>query len=188
MNKEFVVVQKMELLPNEELMDLVDKVCQCVGEFRTKSERKVNLIGIFDDHIVVKDFDTGRCFKMQMERAEDGTVKVDGQMVEVRQTFVEVGKGKDKDTEGGKDHGKDKQEVGVQCSSCDYKGKGEVGGKCPQCGAKLAAMAEEGSEGAKDKKPTEDKEDEKTEKRATPHFTIVPIAKSTESLWKGVLF
>jgi hypothetical protein len=186
MNDEFVIVEKMELLPNEELMQLVDKVISSVDGFRTKSERKVHLIGIFDDHIIVRDNDGGRCFKMNMSRGQDGLVELDGTLIEVQQKFVEVDKDKKEDDK--KVDEKDKQEVPVQCSSCEYKGKGEVGGKCPQCGAKLVAMAEEGTEGAKEKEPPKDKEGEKTEKRAKPHHNVVRISKSKESLWKGVIF
>lgn len=84
-----VVVEKVDLVEGEELMDLAKKVMVAITQNKGKTKRSLGLLGIFKDHIVVRDFEDGKLFRMEMKRDDDGNVLLDG-MDEVKQTFSPV--------------------------------------------------------------------------------------------------
>lgn len=93
--KAFVEVTKVDLMDGEELMDLAKKVMSAITQHKGKLRKSIGLLGIFKDHIVVRDFDSGKLFRMEMKRDDRGSVNLDG-MVEVRQVFVPVKQAKEK--------------------------------------------------------------------------------------------
>ena len=89
--QEFVQVHKVDLLDGEELMDLAKKVMAAITQHRGKIKKSLALQGIFKDHIVVRDMEDGRLFRMKLARSDKGEINLEG-MEEVRQTFVPVKK------------------------------------------------------------------------------------------------
>lgn len=87
MGKALVAINKVELLDGEELMDLAKKVMAAITQNRGKIKKSLGLVGIFKDHIVVRDFENGQLFRMEMKRDDAGNVQLDG-MEEVRQVFM----------------------------------------------------------------------------------------------------
>jgi hypothetical protein len=85
----YVQVSKVDLVEGEELMDLAKKVMAAITQNKGKTNRSLGLMGIFKDHIVVRDFEDGKMFRMEMKRDETGSVLLDG-MEEVQQKFVPV--------------------------------------------------------------------------------------------------
>jgi len=83
----FVQVQKVDLVEGEELMDLAKKVMAAITQNKGKTRKSLGLLGIFKDHIVVRDFEDGKLFRMEMKRDDGGNVLLDG-MEEVQQKFV----------------------------------------------------------------------------------------------------
>lgn len=91
--KQHVRVQKLALRPGEELWDFIDAICTAVSTNRVllaDGSLDAWLQGIFDDHVIVQDFNTGRLFKADFVRNEKGEFEF-GEPVEVRQEFVPVG-------------------------------------------------------------------------------------------------
>lgn len=90
----FVRVGKLALREGEELMDFVHAMIGAVMTDRivlADGSLDAWLEGIFEDHVVVRDANTGRLFKATFERGADGSI-VFGEPVEVRVAFVEVPK------------------------------------------------------------------------------------------------
>lgn len=90
----FVRVGKLALREGEELMDFVHTMIGAVMTDRiilADGSLDAWLEGIFEDHVIVRDANTGRLFKAPFERAEDGGIAF-SDPVEVRVAFVEVPK------------------------------------------------------------------------------------------------
>lgn len=87
----FVQVSKVDLMDGEELMDLAKKVMAAITHHRGKIKKSLALQGIFKDHIVVRDLEDGRLFRMKLSRSDKGEIALEG-MEEVRQTFTPVKK------------------------------------------------------------------------------------------------
>ncbi len=92
LSKRWVPVQKLSLRPGEELMDFVDAMIAAVQTNRVvlgDGSLDVWIQGIFEDFVVVMDFNTGKLFKSKFERAESGEFTFE-EPIEVRSTFVPV--------------------------------------------------------------------------------------------------
>ena len=92
MSKHFVRVRKFELREGEEVWQFVDAMWQAVQTNRiTLAGGSLDawLKGIYEDYVIVEDFNTGRLFKTPFTRAEDGEIAF-GEAVEVRMEFVPV--------------------------------------------------------------------------------------------------
>ncbi len=88
--KRFVQVEKLSLRPGEELMDFVNTMIGAVQTNRivlADGSLDAWLQGIFDDHVIVQDWNTGRFFKAGFERGSDGSI-VFFEPVEVRMEWV----------------------------------------------------------------------------------------------------
>lgn len=86
MNK--IEVCKVELTEGEELQGMIKKVIDAITRSKGKTKKSLHLAGIYKDHIITRDFESGRFFKMKMER--DGDVIKLSDEAEVRQVFVPV--------------------------------------------------------------------------------------------------
>jgi hypothetical protein len=95
--KHHVAVAKIDLREGEELMDFVwtmmsavqtDRIVLADGSFDAW------LVGIFNDHVVVEDGNTGRLFRADFSRTEKGEIAF-SEPVEVRMVFVPVERGDD---------------------------------------------------------------------------------------------
>jgi hypothetical protein len=90
--KQHVAVAKFALREGEELWDFVDAIWMAVQTNRVilaDGSLDAWLVGIYDEHVIVQDGNTGRLFKASFTRNEKGEFSF-GEPVEVRQTFVEV--------------------------------------------------------------------------------------------------
>lgn len=93
-DRRFVRVGKLALREGEELMDFVHTMIGAVMTDRivlADGSLDAWLEGIFEDHVIVRDANTGRLFKAPFERGEDGSIAF-SEPVEVRVAFVEVPK------------------------------------------------------------------------------------------------
>jgi hypothetical protein len=91
-DRRFVRVGKLALREGEELMDFVHAMIGAVMTDRivlADGSLDAWLEGIFEDHVIVRDANTGRLFKAPFERGEDGSIAF-AEPVEVRVTFVEI--------------------------------------------------------------------------------------------------
>jgi len=87
-----VQVGKLSLRPGEELMDFVWTMMDAVQTNRivlADGSLDAWVQGIFDDHIIVQDGNTGRMFKSTFTRAEDGSISF-AEPVEVRMEWVPI--------------------------------------------------------------------------------------------------
>jgi hypothetical protein len=94
-------VKKLELREGEELMDFVWTMMGAVQTDRiilADGSLDAWLVGIFNDHIVVEDGNTGRLFRADFTRNEKGEIAF-SEPIEVRQVFVPVER--PKEDEGG---------------------------------------------------------------------------------------
>lgn len=105
MSKQAIVeVTKVELVEGEELQGLIKKVIDAVGRHKGKVSKSLGLTGIYKDHVIARDFETGRFFRMKMVREGADVVLSDAE--EVRQVFVparqktEKGSGRVSEAEG----------------------------------------------------------------------------------------
>lgn len=88
--KHFVQVGKLSLRQGEELMDFVNAMLEAVQTDRiilADGSLDAWLQGIFDDHVIVQDWNTGRFFKAGFERGSDGSIAF-SEPVEVRMEWV----------------------------------------------------------------------------------------------------
>lgn len=83
-----VEINKVELADDEELQTMIKKVMDAVARSKGKTKKSLQLVGIFKDHAITRDFETGKFFKSAMTR--DGEVIKLDEAVEVRQVFVPV--------------------------------------------------------------------------------------------------
>lgn len=86
---EFIQVEKLDLREGEELQEFISSVWKALTRHRERTNRSLMLRGIFEDHVVTKDVENGRLFKMQFKRDKGGFIEF-GETQEVRQTFVPV--------------------------------------------------------------------------------------------------
>ena len=91
-DRRHVQVGKLALRPGEELMDFVWTMMDAVQTDRivlADGSLDAWLHGIFEDHVIVQDGNTGRMFKAEFTREGDGTIKF-SEPVEVRMEWVPV--------------------------------------------------------------------------------------------------
>lgn len=90
--KEFVRVRKLALREGEELWDFVHVMCAAVQGDRVllaDGSLDVQLIGIYDDYVIVQDWNTGKLFKSTFTRGSDGII-VFSPPIEVHVEFTPV--------------------------------------------------------------------------------------------------
>lgn len=88
-----VRVSKLKLREGEELWQFMDAIWNAVQTNRivlADGSLDAWLVGIYDDHVIVEDGNTGRMFKSVFTRTADGEFSF-AEPVEVRMVFVEVG-------------------------------------------------------------------------------------------------
>ncbi len=84
-----VAVSKVELLDNEEMLVFAEKVIDALETEEAQLSRRPELRGIFADHVIFQDIESGRYYRRALSRANDGDVAL-GEAVEVRQVFAPV--------------------------------------------------------------------------------------------------
>lgn len=91
-DRTFVRVGKLALQEGEELMEFVWTMISAVQTDRiilADGSLDAWLEGIFDDHIIVRDGNTGRLFRADFARGADGSIAF-AEPVEVRVQFVPI--------------------------------------------------------------------------------------------------
>lgn len=91
MRNEKVQIQKFELPPNMEMLDFAGLVMQEVADVAKREEKDIGLIGIFSDHVVVKDWQSGETFKMDLI-VSGSNVSLGDTLIPVQKIFVPVKK------------------------------------------------------------------------------------------------
>lgn len=86
---EYIVVEKIQLADGEELMDLPRKIMAELTKQKAKLKRSLILTHIFGDHIVTRDLETRKRFRLELSRTDGGNIKL-GKPEEVRTMFVPV--------------------------------------------------------------------------------------------------
>ncbi len=84
-----VEISKVELLEGEEMQTLIKKIQDAITQGKGKTNKSLFLHGIFKDHIITRDWETHKFFKMELSRDGEG-VKLSSS-TEVRQAFVPIG-------------------------------------------------------------------------------------------------
>lgn len=83
------IINRFDLEEGEEFWDFMDKVHAALQILGQQNDRRYWLIGLFDDHIIVEDNNTGKLYKLDMSRNEDGSVAL-ANMTEVKIQYVPV--------------------------------------------------------------------------------------------------
>lgn len=78
-----VEIKKLELADGEEVLELGDKVMQALARQKGKLKKSLYLRGIYNDHIIAKDRETGKLFRFEMKRTGGAGIKLTN-MQEVR--------------------------------------------------------------------------------------------------------
>lgn len=122
-----VEVKKVDLMDGEEQMQLVDKVIAALAQQNGKLKKSLSLRGIYKDHIVVRDTESSRMYRMKMSRDDSGGVQFEG-MEEVKAVFVPVKA--------------EKQDHTCVCPKCGFTKAAGVGEECramtcEKCGTKM---------------------------------------------------
>jgi len=81
-----ILIQKVDLVEGEELQGLITRISNALGQQKAKLKKSLFLYGIFKDHIIARDFETGSFFKLDLTRNKEEVVL--GKPVAVVQTFV----------------------------------------------------------------------------------------------------
>ena len=81
-----IEIRKLNLAEGEEVLDVGDKVMRALARSKAKLKKSLRLIGIYNDHLVTRDAETGRLFKMALSR--DGDAIILGSPEEVQQSFM----------------------------------------------------------------------------------------------------
>lgn len=81
-----IEIRKLDLAEGEEVLEFGDKVMRALSQSKAKLKKSLRLIGIYNDHIVTRDAESGRLFKMAIAR-EGGAVTL-GAPEEVQQSFT----------------------------------------------------------------------------------------------------
>lgn len=89
MSDEFVVVGKLDLPEGVEMWDFAGMIMEELTRQKAKLDRSLSLHGIFNDHIIVRDRETAKLYKLAISLDGDGTL-VFGDQVEVRMEYVPV--------------------------------------------------------------------------------------------------
>lgn len=95
--RKFVQIQKLRLMPGEELMDFINAMWTAVSTNRVvlaDGSLDAILQGIFDDHVIVMDGNTGRLFMAQFSRDGKGEITF-SEPSQVRMTFEPVTSGEE---------------------------------------------------------------------------------------------
>lgn len=93
--RRFLPVRKVELRAGEELHDFIWAMISAVETNRVllaDGSLDAWLEGIFNDHVIVRDGNTGKLFRANFRRAASGEIEFE-EPVEVRVEFVPVGGG-----------------------------------------------------------------------------------------------
>ncbi len=85
---ERIEVQKFELTDGQELNDFISMVMKAVTQQRKQLNRSLGLMGIYKNHIITRDMESGKFFKLAMKH--DANAIELGDPAEVRQVFVPV--------------------------------------------------------------------------------------------------
>lgn len=88
MAKEKIYVSKFNLQQGEELKHFIGKVCQAVAARGAELKKNFFTIGIFKDHVIVRDADSGSAFRIPLSQSEGGTIHLKGELEEVRSVFM----------------------------------------------------------------------------------------------------
>lgn len=99
--KKWVEVQKLELREGEEIWDFIDALWTATFTSRVilaDGSLDVWLHGIYDKFVIVQDGNTGRFFRAEYSRNDDGTF-VFGEPEEVSMQWIPVSSGSDEDAE-----------------------------------------------------------------------------------------
>lgn len=80
-----IEIKKLDLIEGEEVLDLGDKVMKALAQSKAKLKKSLRLIGVYNNHVITRDAETGRLFKMDISR--DGSAVVLGSPEEVQQSF-----------------------------------------------------------------------------------------------------
>jgi|GEM_PF-3245275 len=89
--KDFVRVRRLEMRPGEEVWDFVGAMVTAIQTNRVvlaNGSLDARLVGIYDDHVIVQDGNTGRMYKSTFSRTSDGEFAF-SEPVEVRMEYVE---------------------------------------------------------------------------------------------------
>jgi len=84
-----IEINKVDLVDGEELMELARKVQAAITQHKGKLQKSLGLIGIYKDHIVVRDWEDGKLFRMDMKRDDKGEILL-ADMTPVKQAFIPV--------------------------------------------------------------------------------------------------
>lgn len=129
--KRHVRVHKLALREGEELMDFVWTVCDAVQTNRivlADGSLDAWLVGIFDEHVVVEDGNTGRLFRAEFARDDKGEFSF-SEPVEVRMEFVPVERTEDDEAEAAVEKSAGSERV-VEVAKA-AAGRGKWGGILP---------------------------------------------------------
>ena len=80
---EKIEVCKLDLAEGEEVMELGDKVMAALAQQKGKLKKSLFLRGIYNDHIIAKDRESGQLFRFEIKRSEKGAITL-ANMTEVR--------------------------------------------------------------------------------------------------------
>lgn len=85
-----VQINKLELMEGEEVLELGDKVMSALAQQKGKLKKSLFLRGIYNDHVITKDRETGKLFRFEIKRNSSGGIELTN-MSEVRPAgFVPV--------------------------------------------------------------------------------------------------
>lgn len=185
--KLFVEVNKVEMPEGMEMLDFGGTIMGMLAQAKAKLKKSLMLIGIYNDHIVTKDRETGKLFKMSLA-TKDGEIDL-GEPVEVRQQFIEVKaktekKVKKVDVETGETNGH------KHTATVDEAGNGktnEVEGHYHEIAEGVVAEADGHKHSLERPEEMGDKgKDKATKSEDAPEYIELPVQKSA-NLWSDII-